>query len=57
MRFLVSEIGEDEMILGFPWLATFQPKIDWKNTTLDENMQLLVIKTLGLNINEEVTRV
>jgi hypothetical protein len=57
MRFLVSEIGEDEMILGFPWLAAFQPKIDWKNATLDESMQLLVIKTLGLNINEEVTRV
>ena len=50
MRFLVTDIGEDELVLGYPWLAAFQPKIDWKNATLDETMQPLVIKTLGLKI-------
>src|SRR6266702_7283958 len=29
MRFLVTHIGEDELVLGYPWLAAFQPKIDW----------------------------
>jgi hypothetical protein len=57
MKFLVTDLGEDEIILGYPWLAAFQPKIDWKNAVLDESMQPLVIKTLGLNIDEEVTRV
>ena len=57
MRFLVTDIGEDELVLGYPWLATFQLKIDWKNATLDEMMQPLVIKTLGLKIDPEVARV
>src|SRR6266702_539149 len=25
MRFLVTHIGEDELVLGYPWLAAFQP--------------------------------
>jgi hypothetical protein len=53
-KFLVTDLGEDEIILGYPWLAAFQPKIDWKLATLDESMQPLVIKTLGLNTDEEV---
>jgi hypothetical protein len=54
MKFLVTDLGEDDIILGYPWLAVFQPKIDWKLATLDESMQLLVIKTLGLKTDEEV---
>ena len=57
MRFLVTDIGEDELVLGYLWLAAFQPKIDWKNATLDEMMQPLVIKTLGLKIDPKVARV
>jgi hypothetical protein len=57
MKFLVTDIGEDEIILGYPWLAAFQPIIDWKKAVLDESMQPLVIKTLGLPIEEEVARV
>jgi hypothetical protein len=48
MKFLITDLGEDEIILGYPWLAAFQPKIDWKQATLDKSMQPLVIKTLGL---------
>ena len=54
MRFLVTDIGEDEIILGYPWLVAFQPVIDWKEAVLDESMQPLVIKTLGLPIEDEV---
>ena len=57
MKFLVTNLGEDEMILGYPWLAAFKPKIDWKNAVLAEEMQPLVIKTLGLMIEDEVKRV
>ena len=28
MRLLVTDLGEDEIILGYPWLAAFQPDID-----------------------------
>jgi hypothetical protein len=57
MKFLVTDLGEDEIILGYPWLAAFQPKIDWKQATLDESMQPLVIKTLGLKVDDEVARI
>jgi hypothetical protein len=57
MKFLVTDIGEDKIILGYPWLAAFQPKINWKEAVLDESMQPLIIKTLGLSIEDEVKRV
>ena len=57
MKFLVTDLGEDDVILGYPWLAAFQPNIDWKNAVLSEEMQPVVIKTLGLRIDDEVQRV
>ena len=52
MQFLVMDLGEDEIILGYPWLAVFQPDIDWKAAVLAEELQPLVIKTLGLPPSE-----
>ena len=57
MRFLVTDLGEDEIILGYPWLAVFQPDIDWKASVLAEELQPLVIKTLGPNIDAQVEHV
>jgi hypothetical protein len=30
LRFFLSNLGENKIILGYPWFAAFQPKIDWK---------------------------
>ena len=57
MKFLVTDLGEDKIVLGYPWLVAFEPKIDWKNAVLEEEMQQLVIKTLGLTIDDEVKRI
>src|ERR1700687_3121673 len=54
MKFLVTDLGEDEITLGCPWLAPFQPDIDWKESVLVEDVHPLVIKTLGLKMDEEV---
>ena len=54
MKFLVTDLGEDKIILGYPWLAAFQPKINWKEATIAEDMQPIVIKTLGLKMDKEV---
>ena len=35
MRFLVSDIGRENLILGYPWLAAFEPCFKWKEGTLD----------------------
>jgi hypothetical protein len=30
LQFFLSNLGENEVILGYPWFTAFQPKIDWK---------------------------
>ena len=57
MHFLIMDLGEDEIILGYSWLATFQLHIDWKNATLDEKEQPLVIRTLDPSLDKEVTQI
>jgi hypothetical protein len=29
-RFYITDLGFDRILLGYPWLSTFNPKIDWK---------------------------
>jgi hypothetical protein len=29
MRFMLSNLGEQKAILGYPWFAAMQPQIDW----------------------------
>ena len=57
MRFLITDLGEDEIILGYPWLAAFQLRIDWKNATLNEEEQPLVIRTLDPSLDKEVAQI
>ena len=54
MRFLITDLGEDEIVLGYPWLAAFQLHINWKNAMLDEEEQPLVIRTLDPSLDKEV---
>jgi hypothetical protein len=31
MRFLITDIGSKDMLLGYPWLASFEPKFSWRH--------------------------
>jgi hypothetical protein len=42
LRFFLSNLGENKVILGYPWFAAFQPRIDWKRGLIDHR-QLPVI--------------
>jgi Reverse transcriptase (RNA-dependent DNA polymerase) len=33
-RFYVTNLGQDHVILGYPWLREFNPKVDWKEGRL-----------------------
>jgi hypothetical protein len=58
LRFLITDLGEEEeIVLGYPWLTVFRPKINWKNATLDEEMHPLVIRTTRWKIDAEVERI
>jgi len=30
LRFFLSDLGDNKAILGYPWFAAVQPKIDWQ---------------------------
>jgi hypothetical protein len=36
MRFLVTDIGHEEILLRYPWLATFEPRFNWRSAIIDE---------------------
>ena len=42
LQFFLTHIGEQKAILGYPWFATNQPKIDWKQGWIDHT-QLPII--------------
>ncbi len=42
LQFYLMELGEQKVILGYPWFAAAQPKIDWKQGWIDHT-QLPVI--------------
>jgi hypothetical protein len=35
-NFFITDLGMDRVILGYPWLETFNPRLNWKNRTLDD---------------------
>ncbi len=46
LRFLITNLGRDEVILGYPWLTAFEPIIHWKDATLDKKCQPVVISSI-----------
>jgi len=45
MRFLVTDLGVEDVILGYPWLSTFEPQFSWKDATVDTNILPVVIRS------------
>ena len=50
MRFLVTDIGHEEVLLGYPWLTTFEPKFGWKRAII-ETTALPIILTSTHPVN------
>ncbi len=36
MRFLITDLGIEDVILGYPWLSTFEPQFSWKDVVLPQ---------------------
>src|SRR6266702_4290039 len=47
LRFLITNLGWDKVILGYPWFTAFEPKIQWREATLEEEYQPVVITTIN----------
>ncbi len=44
--FLITNLGRDEVILGYPWLMVFEPIIHWQDAMLDKKCQPVVISSI-----------
>jgi hypothetical protein len=47
MRFLITNIGHEEILLGYPWLATFKPKFNWRSAIIDEQVLPIIISSIN----------
>ena len=43
MRFLITSLGNEDLILGYPWLTTFEPQFNWTNRVIDTSYLPVVI--------------
>jgi RNase H-like domain found in reverse transcriptase/Reverse transcriptase (RNA-dependent DNA polymerase) len=45
LQFFLSNLGENKIILGYPWFAAFQPRIDWKRGWIDHSQLPVILRT------------
>ena len=46
MRFLVTELGGVDLILGYPWLSTFEPKFRWRDAVINTSSLPIIIRSV-----------
>jgi hypothetical protein len=46
MCFLVTDLGNEDLILGYPWLATFEPQFNWRNSVVDTAHLPIIVRSL-----------
>ena len=46
IRFLITDLGNKDLILGYPWLANFEPKFSWSNGVIDTSYLPIIIQSL-----------
>ena len=50
MRFLVTDIGNEDILLGYPWLATFEPKFGWKDAIIEtQALPIIIASTIPVD--------
>jgi hypothetical protein len=43
MRFFLTNLGDHKLILGYPWFAAIQPKIDWLKGWINHSQLPIII--------------
>jgi hypothetical protein len=47
MCFLITDIGSEDILLGYLWLASFEPKFSWRYTVIDEQALPVIISSIN----------
>ena len=53
MRFLITDIGREDVLLGYPWLSAYKPHFSWKHGTIDEANFPIILRTIKPNTPRE----
>src|SRR6266702_5187481 len=43
IRFLITNTRHEDIVLGYPWLLTFEPQFNWTNAVINEHTLPVVI--------------
>jgi hypothetical protein len=54
MRFLITNIGHEDVLLGYPWLSTYEPCFSWKHGTIDESTLPIILRTINPHERRDV---
>ena len=46
MRFLITDLGNEDLILRYPWLANFEPKFSWDKGAMDTSYLPVIVQSL-----------
>jgi hypothetical protein len=52
---LVTDLGLEDLILGYPWLAYFEPKFSWKEGVIDTTHLPIIIRSLSWHQTTQTT--
>ena len=47
MWFFITDLGHEDLILGYPWLATFEPSFSWADSTIDTEHLPVIVRSLN----------
>ncbi len=47
IQFLITNIGNKDIILGYPWMSTFEPQFTWKNGVISEKELLIILQSVN----------
>jgi hypothetical protein len=50
MRFLITDIRSEDLLLGYPWLATFEPRFNWRSAIIDKHTLPVIISSVNPRI-------
>jgi hypothetical protein len=54
MRFLITDIGQEDVLLGYPWLSMYEPRFSWKHGTIDESNLPIILRTINPSEQRDV---
>jgi len=47
IQFLVMNIGNEDVILGYPWMAAFEPRFSWKDGAISEDALPIILRSVN----------